>query len=84
MRKADPGSALALAVVLPQVFRKTPNADVRITHEADQPGRDVVAFRVKNVPVTPGLADRLVILEPDFRPDAPANLVLTLKLVTGE
>ena len=84
LRKADRGSVLALGVVLPLAYRKPPNAGVRVTREADQPDREVVAFRVKSLPATPGLADRLVILEPDFRPEAPANLVLTARLVAGE
>lgn len=84
LRQADPGAVTALAIILPQVFRKTPGSEVRITHEADQPDREVIAFRVKSPSSTPELADRLVILEPDFRPNAPVNMVLTLRLVKAD
>jgi hypothetical protein len=84
MRKADPGSVFALVLILPQVFRQTPGVEVRPTDEADRPGAEVIAFRVKTLPAMPGQADRLVISEPDFKPDAPANLVLTIRLVKGE
>jgi hypothetical protein len=82
LRKADPGLVFGLAFVLPLSFR-APNVEVSASKEADQPNREVIAFRVRNLPPTAGLAERLIIMEPDFARGAAANLVLTVRLVRG-